>query len=441
MNSLTLALASMRSRPLHTALCTAAVAAGIALLCAIFLLSQALTTGFARNAQGIDLIVGAKGSPLQLVLSSVYHADIPAGNMPMAAYDDLRHNPHIRKAIPLALGDNFHGFRMVGTTPDYVQLYGGTLAQGAMFAQPFETVAGADTDLKIGDKIAVTHGFSADGDDIHNDHLYTITGLLEPSGTVLDKLLITQVASVQQLHAAHHHHHHHEAEMAAHGEEPHHAHDSVEKKEEEMSSHHHHHDDDGESDEGDEAVDMAHQITAVLLQVRTPLDLMNLPRALNQSAHIMAAAPSYEIARLIENFGLGREIILLLSSGFVLLSALILWATLSSGLALRRYDLAVLRVLGATPQRLANTVIAEALLISSSGAVIGVLAGHVFAYMLVLSMDNLHRLTLPGSLLIPHIMDGAFIILGLGVGLLASLVPSLTAARTDIAALLAKGRV
>ena len=117
-----------------------------------------------------------------------------------------------------------------------------------------------------------------------------------------------------------------------------------------------------------------------------------------------------------------------------------LWATLSSGLALRRYDLAVLRVLGATPRRLSNTVMAEALLISGTGAVVGIILGHIIAYSAVLSIESLQGLVLPETLLIPRQMDFWFITLGLATGLCASLVPSLSAARTDIAKLLARGR-
>lgn len=416
MNAFTLAIASLRSRPMHSALCTAAVAAGIALLCAVFLLSQSVAAGFARNAQGIDVVVGTKGSPLQLVLSSVYHADIPAGNIPMHAYEEFEHHPHIRQAIPLALGDNFKGFRMVGTIPDYLNVYDAEFEDGQVFSSLFDVVAGADTGLKIGEKIAVTHGFSASGDDVHDDHLYTVTGVLKPSGTVLDKLLVTQVESVQRLHAGHHHEH-----------------DSDDHDGEEEGHDGHDHD--------DAAHDAMHQITSVLLQLRSPADVMRLPRQINEDSHLQAAVPSYEMARFTKSLGIGRQLVVALGAGFVLLAGVMLWATLSSGLALRRYDLAVLRVLGATPRRLAATVMAEAFLIAGFGAVMGVVCGHLVAYGTVLSIDSLQGIVLPHAVLQPQIMDAGFILIGLLAGLLASLAPSLTAARTDIAALLAKGRV
>lgn len=448
MNAISLALASIRSRPLHAALCAASAAAGIALLCAVFLFSQGVAAGFARNAKGIDIIAGTKGSPLQLVLSSIYHADIPAGNIEMKDYEALKRNPRIRQAIPLALGDNYKGFRMVGTTPDYLDLYKAAFADGAVFAAPFETVAGADTGMKVGDTFAVSHGFSADSDDVHDFKLYTITGVLKPTGTVLDKLLTTQVESVQQLHAHHegHEHHHHEADddhdehhhHEAEEEHAHHHHDAEEDDHED----HHAHEESEAHEEDEEAAEMAlgRQVTSVLLKVRSPVDLMNLPRQINSQSNIMAAVPSYEMARFTKSLGIGRQLIVVLGAGFVVLAALVLLASLASGLALRRYDLAVLRVLGASPRRLSATVMAEGLILSGAGAIAGIVLGHVIAYAAVLSIDSLRGVVLPQTLLMPQPMDAGFLLLGLGAGVLASFVPSFSAARTDIAGLLARGR-
>ena len=439
MNALTLAVASIKSRPLHSSLCMAAVAAGIALLCAVFLFSQSVAAGFARNAQGIDIVVGTKGSPLQMVLSSVYHADIPAGNITMADYEELRRSRQVRQAIPLALGDSYKGFRMVGATPAYLDLYKAEFKSGAVFSKPFETVAGANTGLKVGDDIAVTHGFAANSDDVHDAHLYKITGVLKPTGTVLDKLLVTQVESVQQLHASHGHHHDDETEHE-------HEHDDHEH-EHEHENHADHDDDEQEHDheahdnhEHEAEKDLSQQVTAVLLKVRSPVDLMNLPRKINESSNVMAAVPSYEMARFTKSLGIGKQLIIVLGTGFVILSALMLLASLASGLALRRYDLAVLRVLGATPGRLFATVMAEAALISGIGAFVGVILGHLIAFSAVLYIESLRGLVLPEVLLVPQVTDIWFILLGLGTGLLAAFVPSLTAARTDIASLLAKGR-
>lgn len=452
MNSVTLAVASIRSRALHSTLCAAAVAAGIALLCSVFLFSQSVADGFSRNAAGIDLVVGTKGSPLQMVLSSVYHADIPAGNIEMRDYEKLKRNPRVKMAIPLALGDNYKGFRMVGTTPDYLKLYKADFASGEVFAAPFETVVGSGSGLSLGDKFAVSHGLAGNTRDVHDGHLYTVTGVLKPTGTVLDKLLITDVKSVQELHGGHDHDHQADSDheegghhsKSDHDDDHNHDHNHDHENEHAHKSDGHDHHSKAEhahSDHGhQERAGLKSQITTVLIKVRSPLDLMNLPRQINAESDIMAAVPSYEMARFVKNLGVGRNLMIVLGAGFIILSSLMLLASLASGLALRRYDLAVLRVLGATSRRLSATVLAEALIISGIGAIFGVLLGHVLAYCAVISIESLRGLVLPEALLIPRAMDVGFILIGLVSGLVASLVPSITAARTDIAGLLARGR-
>jgi putative ABC transport system permease protein len=397
MNSVSFAAASIRARPLHSALCAGAAAAGIALLCAVFLLSQAAAAGFTRNAHGIDVIAGIKGSPLQLILSAVYGADVPAGNIDMKDFEELARNPHVRQAIPLALGDNYKGWRIAGSTADYLALYGAQPAQGRVFATPFEAVAGAATGLKIGEQFAALLGFSADSDDVHNFHLYTITGILKPTGTILDRLIVTTVDSVQQLHS---------------------------------------HPDAGDPDAAEELA-LGHQVTAVLLKVRGPADIMNLPRQINRSSAVMAAVPSYEMARLARSLGMGRDLFAALGAGFVALATLMLLSSLASGLALRRYDLAVLRVLGAAPGRLAATVMAEGMILSGGGALIGIAAGHLIAFA---AAGEFGGIILPDDILTPQPMDAGFLLLGLATGMIAALIPALSAGRTDIAGLLARGR-
>ena len=400
MNSVSLALAAVRSRPLHSALSVTAAAAGIALLCAIFGLSQAVDAGLSRNARGIDVVAGAKGSPIQLVLSAVYHVDVPNGNIDMEDYRHLVHDPQVKQAIPLALGDNYKGWRVVGTTPDYLSLYHAQIAEGRVFSQPFEAVAGALTGLRVGSKFAALHGLAADSNDVHNFHLYTITGVLEPTGTVLDRLITTPVESVQQLHS---------------------------------------HPDADDPDAAEERK-LGHQITAVLLKVKGPMAIMNLPREINRSTNILAASPSYQMARLSRSLGFGRDVLTALGIGIVVISMLMLLSTLASSLTARRYDLAVLRVLGASPQRLSSTVIAEGLALSGAGSVMGLIAGHLVAYGMTSMISSLSGIASPVTLLAPQPWDAGFLAIGLGAGLVAGLVPAASAARTDIAGLLARGR-
>lgn len=400
MNAFSLALASIRSRKLHAGLCMLSAAAGITVLCIVFLLSQAIEQGLVRNARGIDIIVGAKGSPLQLVLSSIYHADVPNGNIDMKDADYVSHNPQVSRVIPLALGDNYKGNRIVGTTPDYLSLYKAEFAEGSVFQQPFDAVAGSATGLMLGAQFAAIHGLAMDSDDVHNFHLYTIKGVLRPTGTVLDRLILTSVGSVQQLHS---------------------------------------HPDAGDPDAAEE-LKIGHQVTALLVKVRSPISVINLPREINRSSNMLAASPAYVMTRFSQTMGISRDVLTLLGGGFVVLSSLMLLSALASSLTARRYDLGVLRVLGSSPFRLFATVMAEGVILSGTGAIIGVFAGHLLSFTLATVIPGLKGLVIPASLLAPQPMDGLFLLIGLGVGLAAGLVPAIAGARTDIAGLLARGR-
>jgi putative ABC transport system permease protein len=124
----------------------------------------------------------------------------------------------------------------------------------------------------------------------------------------------------------------------------------------------------------------------------------------------------------------------------VILSALMLLSVLASSLTARRYDLALLRVLGASRGRLSATILSEALVLSLAGALLGLVAGHLIAFFLSVTVKSLGGMVLPSALLVPQALDFWLLVLGGLAGLAAALVPAISAARTDIAALLARGR-
>lgn len=410
-----LAFTSVMSRRLHSVLSVIAVASGIALLCALYLLGQGLERRIERSAGKVDVIAGAKGSPLQLVLSTLYHADIPTGNIDMKDFAALSRHPLVRQAIPLAVGDAYHGWRVVGTTADYIGLYGADVDRGRIFSAPFEVVAGAATGLKPGMSFYASHGFSADESDVHKAHAYTVVGVLGHSGTVLDRLLMTPLESVQQLHA---HHDHDEGLHEDHHEDG------------------HGHEEDDHGHEGEEGAE--HQLTAVLIKTRSAAAVLNLPRQINTSDTVMAAVPSYEIARFLKSVGVGKDVVTALSLALVVLAGLMLFSGLSSGLLQRRHDMAVLRVMGASPALLFATMMCEGLFVGGLGAVLGVMAAHGIALMAASQISALSGLIEPSGFLIIQLEDFYFVGLGLLIGMISALLPAVSAARTDIASLLAR---
>lgn len=205
---LSLAIAYLRDRALTTALNVLLLAIAVATLVLLLQFSTQVSERFERDAKGVDLVVGAKGSPLQLILSSIYQIDQPTGNVPLDSVDLLRGDPAVARAVPLALGQNFRGFRIVGTEAEYLQIYGAKLAQGRMNKAEAEVVIGASvaraTGAKLGQKFLGSHGLGEEGAQAHEAHPFVTIGILAPTGTVIDRLIVTSVESVWDVHGIEH---------------------------------------------------------------------------------------------------------------------------------------------------------------------------------------------------------------------------------------------
>ena len=217
-----LSLAYIRARALNAALNLALLALGVAMIVLLLLFSAQLEDRLTRDARGIDLVIGSKGSPLQLILSSIYHVDFPTGNIPLAEAERWAEHPLVAEAIPLALGDSLAGFRIIGTEHAYAGHYGGELAGGRLWEAPFEATLGAlvaaQTGLGVGDHFVGSHGLAPGGPE-HGEHPYTVVGVLKPTASVLDRVVLTPIESVWLVHGMEPHEHHDEAGQDEHATE------------------------------------------------------------------------------------------------------------------------------------------------------------------------------------------------------------------------------
>ena len=130
MRTLAFAWRYLWSRPLGAALNVLLLSLGLGSITFLMLVGHQLNKAFERDLAGIDVVVGAKGSPMQLILSGVFHIDVPPGNVPLKAVRELEKHPMVDSVIPISLGDNLRGFRIVGTSHAYIHHYQVTLAQG-----------------------------------------------------------------------------------------------------------------------------------------------------------------------------------------------------------------------------------------------------------------------------------------------------------------------
>ena len=397
MTMLAIALRYLWSRPLAAGLNLLLLTLGLGAITFLLLVSTQLDRAFERDLAGIDVVVGAKGSPIQLILAGVFHIDVPPGNIPLASVQELAKNPQVAQLIPISLGDTFRGFRIVGSTPAYATHYGATLKQGVMWAKPMEAVVGAlvgaKTGLAVGSKFIGSHGLGAGGD-AHGDNPYHVTGLLAPCACVLDRLILTPTESVWQVH---------EKSTAL-------------------------------DEEDQKIMEEERELTLVLIRYKSPLAAVTFPRMVNTTTEMQAAAPALEVTRLLGMLGVGTDVLRGFGAVLLLTAGLSVFIALWNAVRERRGDLAMLRMLGATPQKVAGLVLCEALVLALIAVLLGLACGHLLTHVAGLWMESERSLPLTGWIWLAT--EWWVPALGVGVALLAALLPALGAYRLDVTTLL-----
>jgi putative ABC transport system permease protein len=394
MNIASLSAGYLRARPLQTLLSLALLSLGVATIVLLLLVVGQLEERMTRDARGIDLVVGAKGSPMQLMLAGIYHLDAPTGNIPLTSVDVLGKNRFIKKAIPLALGDSWRGARIVGAPKEYIEHYDGKFSSGNVYRKPMEAVLGAEvaarTGARVGDKFAGAHGIGGEGDE-HKDAPYTVVGLLAKTNSVLDRLVLTGIESVWEVHEEH---------------------------------------------QGPQR-DATREVTVVLVQYASPLAAATLPRQINSQSELQAASPAYETARLFRIVGVGVEAMRAFAAILIFAAGLSVFIALYTALEERRYDLAVMRTLGASRGRLFGLLLVEGLVLALLGAAIGLALGHALAGVLGTWLASQQQVPVSGREWRPE--ELAVVGAALAVGLVAALLPAWRAYRTDVSRTLAQG--
>ncbi len=398
MNLLQLAWSYLRARPLGTLLNVLLLALGVGTIGFVLIVNSQIGDSLTRDAQNIDLVVGAKGSPIQLMLAGIFHLDVPTGNIPLKSAQELAKDPLVKRVIPLSIADSFRGFWIVGTSPDYIDLYHGSFASGHGWTDRMQAVLGATvaerTKLNIGGQFVGSHGL-AEGGPVHGDSVYTVVGILKPTGTVLDRLVLVNTESVWFVH-------------------------------------------EGNITDPDEKAVIAaeRQVTVLLVQYATPLAAVTLPRKINSGTNMQAASPAYETARLFRMIGVGADVIRAFGVVVLATAALSLFIALYHALNERAYDIAVLRTLGARRLSIALMLLLEALLLAVLGGVLGLLLAHGLAAILAAWMaqqQSLHIDPWTFSAEELWLIAPAFV-----AALAAALLPSWRAAQANISATLAR---
>jgi len=435
---LKLALQKLLSRPANTLFSVVLFAIGCGIISLLIMAEGALRTNIDRNLAGIDLVVGAKGSPSQLILSSVLHADYPTGNINLNEITALVQNPLVKTAIPIALGDSYRGFRIVGAPKEYSGLYNANLATGHWYEQPLDVVVGASvariTGLNTGDTFYGVHGFNDTGH-AHYNYIYTVKGILDASFTVLDNIILTPVESVWKVHedlSASSEPAPNENRLQAEG-------DSImvdasladligrveageDVTREEMLQYQAYRDNLKPAIAGEMA-----EITAMLLQFRSPAGLIQFNRLINESTTMQAASPALEWNRLSKLVSPGIEILMILAWVIIFISAISifihLWNTLRTGMS----DIALMRVMGASQVKIFMVLVFQGIVIAGAGWLLGVILSRV----IWIFLPDFHFIATT-SLWIPLASELMVLYYAFMAGILASLLPAWRAYRVDV---------
>jgi putative ABC transport system permease protein len=427
---LKLTWANLAARPLTAFLYIVILALGVAAATALLLFSTQSERRLERDARYVDAVVGSKASsPLQLVLAGVFHADTPPPNIPVAAIAEIAADPRVERVIPIALGDSVRGFRIVGAPPEIVTLYEGRFAQGQPYAASFEAVIGADvarmTGLAVGDSFVGAHGMGGDGHD-HGDHPFTVTGLLAPTGAVVDRLVLTPVESVWDVHGIDHGHASDPSADPAHGHDHDHDHDHEQAAESQPAA-------SQSAIFGPRGRQIAPppEVTMLLVDLRSPLGAEGLLRDLNTSSPYLAARPASEAVRLYRLMGLGGQVLQTFAFILIAAAAASVFVTLFAALRERRGEIALLRAMGATRGAVFGVLMGQGLVIAGLGTALGLVGGHALIEILAQNSEQARAFGLDGSIVHP----GEILIAlgGLGAGALAALPAAIGAYRTDIA--------
>jgi putative ABC transport system permease protein len=419
MNLAKLSFKYLQYKPLSTFLNILLFTFGISIITVLLLFSNQLEDRLSSSSKGIDLVVGAKGSPLQLILCNIFHADFPTGNISLLEAEKLSRNRQVKNTIPLALGDSYNGYRIVGTIFGYVELYQASLRTGVWNNNNLEVTLGSkvadELGMTIGSAFESQHGLSTEGHS-HEDNSFIVTGIMNPTQTVLDNLIITNIQSIWKVH------------------------DKIDENADTIPQ-----------DFGNDSFDLIEsrlipgyhftdstvEITSILIEFRSPMGALQLPRYVNTQTNMQAASPAFETARLFSLVGVGVDVVQGFAFIVIFIAALSIFIALFNALKERKYDLAIMRTMGASRSKLFRSILLEGLWITLLGSLFGFLLGHLTVEMIKIILPQASQSGITGfTFIIEEIwVFGASLVLGI----LAAIIPATQVFKTDISRTLASG--
>lgn len=398
---------SLRHHWVSTLVSAVSVGLAAGLLMSITVIQSESLRGFTSGAGGFDAVVGARGSALQLVLNTVFHLETSPGNIPWSIYSALKIDRRVAAAIPYAVGDNYRGYRIVGTTPEVFEILGEKMgrglftAGGAFDAAKREAVIGSmvaeKAGLSLGSVIEPYHGVDFDEKKKHEER-YVVTGILAPSGTASDRVVWIPIEGILRMggHV-----------LRGTGEEYH-------------------------AEAGTEIPDEHKEVSAVMLKLKGPESGFLLEREINRQGKVATVVwpISRVMADLFQKMGWGIRILQVVAGMVGIVASASIFAGVYNTIRERRREFAILRALGARRRAIFGIIMLESTAIS----LIGSACGYLFHFLIVTVIASMVRAE-TGVIISANAWHPILAWTPLGMVLLggaAGMIPAISAYRTDV---------
>jgi putative ABC transport system permease protein len=405
-----LALGSLLARALTVAMTILAIALSVMLFLGVEKVRTGAKASFADTISGTDMIVGARTGSVQLLLYSVFRIGNATNNMTWESYQDIADRDAVDWIVPISLGDSHRQFRVMGTTSEFFQRYKYRSSQslavrdGAIMDDLFDATIGADVaetlDYSVGDPIVVAHGLASFSE--HEDQPFRITGILEKTGTPVDRTVIVSLEAIEAIHV----------DWRSGAQIP------------------------GQSTPADAIRQMELHpaaITAALIGVKGRLQVFGLQRSINDYAEepLLAILPGVALQELWQIVGIA-ETALIAVSAMVIVTALIgMMATIFSSLNERRREMAIFRAMGARPRMIFAMLVLEAAVMAAIGALLGLILLYLGLYVAQPLIDSAFGLWIPID---PPTLREAWVLIAVILsGAIVSMVPAIRAYRMSLA--------
>jgi putative ABC transport system permease protein len=342
---------SLSRHKLSTSVTAGSLALACGLVIGVFSIQEQSYQAFTTGAPGFDAVLGARGSQLQLVMNSVLHLDTSPGNIPYKAYTEMRDDPRVKLAVPYAVGDNYKGYRVVGTTPELLTEF--ELSEGVGYAVmqggrvfsdlKMEAVVGSQvarkTGLRVGSHLHFEHGIEEEKGHNHDDE-YVVVGILEPTNTPADKVIWVPLEGMYRLDGH---------VLRGSGEVY-------------------------EASPTEDIPDEVKEVSAVMLAFKSPQAGFQFSQQINGGKEMTLAWPiARAMAQLFDKIGWAHQILSLVAYLVCVVGAGSILASLYNAMNERRREFAILRALGARRSTVFGAILTESTAIAALGGLFGLL--------------------------------------------------------------------